>query len=482
MNSQRINSTTLVSILASLSIPALLTFSFSQASAAAQDLQKVYLEKLSNNAPIEIVEDITSPRQSFILVFQGGAGLVPKEQQGITTVLSQMLGEGPKSMTGDAYRKQLFLLNSSISVSGSPRAMYVSVTAPVDNLKKVLSLAFEVIQNPKLDPETFSIAHGKVQTSANSILDNMRGATYYFAFRDAFKFHPDVLDGSAAPGTIKSLSLETAKEWYPKLMDFQKMAVATVGPATKWKVLADAQNFMAQTKKVVKKNTYIPTEFKGINPADYTPAEIAVALINKPKATDNQILYIFPESLQFDSKERLVSLVTHENLGGGLTGMLGDVLRTQRGLTYHASTRADGQRPYWTVYTFGGIFQTQGLLAGVPEVIEKFKAQKIEAKDVELSKQMNRTFFRSGMELPEDRLFSRLRLKMYGLNPGFIDQFEDLLGKVTPEEVDQFRKAKLNTQKGFLYLMGDKSQILPVLEKAGFKKDKVRVIELTELI
>lgn len=442
---------------------------------------KVNTDKLSNGAPIDIVEDAGSPRQSLILVFHGGAGLVPKEQQGITSILQEMLAEGPQGMSGDDYRKKLFLLNSSIGISGTPRATYVSVTAPTDNLQAVLQLAHDVIRKPKLDTETFAIAQGKVLTSAQSIFDNMRGATYYFAFRDAFQSHPETMDGSAVPKTVQALTLEQAKEWLPKLIDFRKMSVATVGPATKWVVIADLQKIMAQTKKELKDNSFIPSKPEPLDPAKFLPTELKVAILNKPKATDNQILYIFPEALSFDNKERLVALVTHENLGGGLTGKLGDTLRTQRGLTYSASTRADGQKPYWLLYTFGGIFQTEGLLAGVPEVIEKFKTDKLDPKDIELAKSMNQTAFRSGMELPEDRLFARLRLKMYDRDPAFIDKFEDYLKSVTVEEVDAFRKTKLNYKQGFLYLMGDKDQILPALEKAGIKKDKVKIVELTDL-
>lgn len=442
---------------------------------------QVDTSKLSNGAPIDIVEDASSPRQSLILVFHGGAGLVPKEQQGITSILQDMLSEGPRGMSGDDYRKKLFLLNASIGFSGTARATYVSITAPVDSLKPVLQLAYEVLQKPKLDAATFDLAKAKVLTSAQSIFDNMRGATYYFAFRDAFQFHPETMDGSAVPKTVEALTLERAKEWLPKLVDFRKMSVATVGPASKWVVTADLQTIMAQTKKALKNNSFIPTKAESLDPAKFLPTELKVAVLNKPKATDNQILYIFPEALSFDNKERLVALVTHENLGGGLTGKLGDTLRTQRGLTYSASTRADGQKPYWLLYTFGGIFQTEGLLAGVPEVIEKFKTDKLDPKDIELAKSMNQTAFRSGMELPEDRLFARLRLKMYDRDPTFIDKFEDYLKSVTVEEVDAFRKARLNYKQGFLYLMGDKDQILPALEKVGIKKDKVKVVELGDL-
>lgn len=437
--------------------------------------------KLSNGAPIDIVEDAGSPRQSLILVFHGGAGLVPKEQQGITSVLQDMLAEGPQGMSGDDYRKKLFLLNASISFSGTARATYVSITAPVDSLKPVLQLAYDVLSKPKLDAATFDLAKAKVLTSAQSIFDNMRGATYYFAFRDAFQFHPETMDGSAVPKTVEALSLERAKEWFPQLVNFRKMSVATVGPATKWVVIADLQTIMAQTKKTLKDNSFLPTKAETLDPVKFRPTELKVALLNKPKATDNQILYIFPEDLSFDTKERLVALVMHENLGGGLTGKLGDTLRTQRGLTYSASTRADGQKPYWLLYTFGGIFQTEGLLAGVPEVLEKFKTDKLDPRDIELAKSMNQTAFRSGMELPEDRLFARLRLKMYDRDPAFIDKFENYLNAVTADEVDAFRKTKLNYKQGFLYLMGDKDQILPALEKVGIKKEKVKIVELSDL-
>ena len=75
---------------------------FAAASAQAAELQLV------NNAPFAKEVDAALPRETVIVSFAGGASLIPKEKQGIISVLSDIFDEGPKEFGPTTFAKDFF--------------------------------------------------------------------------------------------------------------------------------------------------------------------------------------------------------------------------------------------------------------------------------------------------------------------------------------------------------------------------------------
>lgn len=432
---------------------------------------------LAGGAPLDVLVDPDAPRTTVALVFHGGAGILPQKEQGVGAVIEKILEEGPTGETVEAYQKALFLLNAEVNYLHNSRAQYVVVTAPADTLAKAVDLALAALKAPKLTEDVFQMALSREVANATSSFESMRTVTYYYGLRHAFGSHPDSFDGSAAPQSLKGLTLETIKKWYPKLYSFARLSVSAVGPTSESAIAALLNPVLKSAGAKVK----LPKP-ASINVRKVRPKNLTVTLINKPKATDNQILYVFPEALHFDDRERAVALVAHQILGGGLTGRLGDTLRTKRGLTYTAASRPDAYKPAWIVYTFGGVNQTKGLLDGVPEVLASFKKEKLKAEDIALAKAAMVTEFKQAIELPQDKMFVRLKLRLFNLDPSYLDKVDGYINSVTEADIERFRARFLNDKKGYVYIMGDKETVMPILESTGIKKDSVKVIELDQLI
>lgn len=431
---------------------------------------------LSGGASLDLMVDKDAPRTTVALVFHGGSGILPKNAQGTAAIIEKILEEGPVGRTVEEYQKALFLLNAEVSFTHNARAQYVVVTAPSDTLGEALKLAFATLKAPKLNSEYFKIGQARELANATTSFENMRTVTYYYGMRDAFSYHPDTMDGSAAPETLKTLDLKTAKKWFPKLYSFSRLSVSAVGPTSEPEIATLLNPTLKELKAKVKLPKPDSMSLKKIR-----PKSLKVTLIDKPKATDNQLLYVFPEALHFDDRERAVALVAHQILGGGLSGRLGDILRTKRGLTYSAGSRPDGYRPAWYVYTFGGVEQFKGLLLGVPEVIAGFKRESLTAEEIAQAKAALVTDFKSGVELPQDKLFARLRLRLFGMDPSYLEKFETYVSSVNEGDMKAFRERMLNEKIGYVYVMGDKKTLLPILESAGFKKEAIKTVGFDQL-
>jgi len=451
--------------------------------------------KLKSGGQLFVEQDAAAPRQTVVISFRGAPAAVPVDQQGLLSVVADIMNEGPLGMTSEDFRKAQFLAGGDIQFIGRPMAFHVVIKAPTRQLQSMVDLSRRVLFNPKIDSQTFSRAKDKVLAQTKARFENMREALFYFAFRDVTKSHPLVLDGSGSPRTIGNVTIEKAQEFLPSILKSQQAVFSSVGPmasADLMRVLDQAFDSDFQQASPSSSAISAPIAVGAVRPATAaasasgTPSvnqhnAWTVKLIHKAGATDNQILFVFPEQVTMDREDIVVGRVAHELLGGGSSGRLGKTLREERGLTYHASSTISSSGLYWILYSFAGLEQTAPLLKGADEVLHAFKKEKIKESEVRLALQSRETAIKSQIELPGDRLLAQLDLRMRGLDPSFVDKQVSYLSQVNAKAVKSFIDNKVHTEGGYLYLMGDREKILPALKLAGYDSASVAVLTLSDI-
>jgi predicted Zn-dependent peptidase len=301
----------------------------------------------------------------------------------------------------------------------------------------------------------------------------MRSVLNHFAFKDAFQSHPEFMDGKVSAKNQEKISFDDVKAASKLAFYLSHLEVYSSGPMT-----LDATKNLVQSEILGSEETvFKKILFEKIQPNDFKHKELRITVLNKPAATDNQILFIFPNTFGENLKARVIGQVASFLLGGSGSSDLFRILRTERGLTYGASSRVDNNRNFWTIATFGGIKQTPGLLSGVPEIVQKFRARKIAKKDLAEAKKMLKVSFRDSLELPEDRLDYIMSLSLNDVDISLVDQYEKILDSINTKDIEIFAKTKLTTDDGFLYLMGDEKVLLPMMDG----KANVRKVQLDEV-
>lgn len=420
------------------------------------------------------------PRQSVIMVFPGGPSLIAKEHQGVTEVITDLLDEGPASMSPDEYRRALFLANAEIKTSATLRAMFVSVKAPPERLEAAMRLAAKTLAEPRLDAQSFKVAHAKVTSRTRVAFDEMQAVVFFLGMRRATLDNSDIYDGSGSPATVKNITLDVVKTAYEKIFDKKQLYFVAAGPENPEQVAKIAESAVLSGKNVPK---FVPSEGRDIDPTNImkkTPRDVRVTIINKPNASDNQILFVFPEAIRRGTKEDVIANVAHTVLGGGLAGRLGKTLRKERGLTYHAGSYVT--QPGWMIYTFGGDEQVEPLLKGALEVVAAFKKETLDKTEIAEVKSTLDNKHRQRFELPSDVLKEKIRLRLFARDESFVDKYQDHLRGVSVSDVQAFAAKKINTESGLLVLMGDAAKLRGSLQKAGYSPDKVEVIEVDQVM
>ena len=438
------------------------------------------VEKLSNGSFLDSDVNPALPRQTLFFVYPGGPALIEKNLQGTVDVITDLLAEGPASMKADDYRRALFLSNAEIQAVATMKGILFRVKAPAETLQSAVDLAVKTLAEPRLDQESFDRSKAKTLSKAVQDFEDMQSVVFFYGTRRSTLDSPFVYDGTGSPTTIKNITLPVVKEAFAKLFDKKHMYVVTSGPVASGKVASIINLSVLSAKDTPK---YVALPGQDVDASDIskkTPKGLTVQIINKPGATDNQLLFIYPELIKRATKDDVVAAVSHNILGGGLTGRLGKTLRKERGLTYHASSFV-GQ-PGWMIYTFGGDEQVEGLLKGSAEVVAAFKKEKLVNSEIEETKATLDNKHRQRFELPGDVLMEKIRLRLFGRDDGFVEKYQGMLSKVSAGDVKSFVNSKINTESGLLVMMGDADKLKKTLTKAGFDASKATVIEIDQVM
>lgn len=439
------------------------TFIATSGHAAIQEMP------LKNGAFIIGEQDKNLPRNHLRLTFQGGASRLSPENQGVAKVLALALDEGPYSMSAEKYKEKLFRLGATVSASVSSLSFTLHVVSLPETQREVLKLVAEMIAKPRVDKPEFRNLHAKQLANAQGEFESMRTVISYVAVRHMYAYASQVMNGNSSPATFQKLGYKVFKREYKKLLDPSRLVVGFVGPDSLESTKTLVEEVLAdQFKTKSKFETLPPAPMSNVKGTSYV-------LIEKAGATDNQLLFMYPQFVSRDGPQWMEARIVQDILGNGSSGKLGETLRTERGLTYGARSWFSEQLPNWQVWTFGGVEQTKGLLSGVPEVVAKFQSAAISQESLDQAKSKILISHKTDFELAGERLEETMWFRLNGLNIKAFENFETDLRSTKLAGVNAFRK-KLETKNVVVYLMGDKTKTLATLNGLGVDTTKVQVI------
>jgi len=441
-------------------------------------LQKAVEIALKNGAPLHHAKDISLPRVSLVILFKGGPGLLPREKQGVLGLNQIIFEQGPASMSQQDYQHKLFLLQSEIGFSTQPRATSISITAPADKLREAVQLAIRVLDHPKYQDDEFTSAKERTTSLLKASYENLRGVISYLAPRHAFNWHPDTLDGSTSLKSLPGVTLQDLTSTKAQLFNFKHAFAVSTGPvdaATIKNILDDVVLDAHGT------TTYEDLALATIDPAVYQTPETRVVIVHKDGVPDNQIFFLYPEKIPFDTPDRVAGLIAHDVLGGGLNSRLMKALRSERGLTYGVGSSLSAKLPMWVCRTFGTINSVNALVQGSQDLIREFRSSGPTPVEFSESQKQLEVGFRESIEMPGDLLSMTIKQALYHHKPEYFETFLSSLDKTSLKDVQTFAQDKLQTQGGFLFLMGNSKDLLPAVKDLGYPEKNITVMNLLDI-
>ena len=206
-----------------------------------------------------------------------------------------------------------------------------------------------------------------------------------------------------------------------------------------------------------------------------------VVLLNKPGATDNQVRYIVRRKIPIDNAEMVAFELANKALGSGMQSSLFRVLREERGLTYSAGSGISENLGMWTIVSFASTDKLGKLLSGIGEVVSAQAKLVIDQPQAALLKADALTQWKESRELPSDRLLETLGARIYGRDLSFIQKEDEWIAKAQEADITRLGKSYFSVKDASIYVMGDRTKLMPVFKSLGYQDKDVRVVELSSV-
>lgn len=387
-------------------------------------------------------------------------------EDGTAYLTAMLMNEGTENYTTEEISAALDKLGSNIDVDADDNSSDIYVSARTANFDATLKLLEEKLFRPKFTEEDFN----RVKKQLLESIKNQKTNADVIANK-AFTnlMYGNTVLGRYYTGTYKSvdgIKLEDVKEFYRRNYAPELTDVVIVGEIKQ----AEALEKIKILGKWEKKGTEVP-EITGF-PA-YTEGP-QILLIDKLAAPQSKIRVGYLANPYDYNGTFFKTSIMNFPLGGNFSSRINLNLREDKGFTYGArSTFAGSEIPGpFVAATSVRTSATDSAVVEIMKEINSYRKNGITDSELEFTKSsillndiLNyETNFSKGRFLHE--------IIRYGLPKDFVDRQEEIVTKITKEEIDELAKKHLKTENMIILVVGNSYVVKDRLEKLGYGKVK----------
>ncbi|MBA3971036.1 MAG: insulinase family protein, partial [Bacteroidetes bacterium] len=407
------------------------------------------------------------PSVTIQISVEAGHRYEPKEQAGISQLLTSMLNESTTMHTTEELNEKLDRLGSSISISTNGQDIVIYISSLTKNLDATVAIAEEMLFQPKFDKEEFvRVKNQRLEAIANQATQATTVANNVFSKLLYGNNHIMSIPSLGTKETVTSIKLEDVVKYYKDYFTPSISSVVIVG---------DVDKSVAITKLEFLKKWQGPKVVRSFEPALPVLDKTKIYFVNKDKAAQSEIRIGYM-SMPYDATgEYYRSTIMNFPLGGSFNSRINLNLREAHGYTYGARSGFSGNQ-FPGPYTASAGVRTNATDSSVVEFMKEIKAFADKGiTDEELV--FTKNSMSQGEALKYETAMQKAgfikRILDYNLERTFTIKQNEVLKGVTKEEINEIAKKKLEFNKMVILVVGDKSKVFESLTKLGYE-----VIEL----
>jgi zinc protease len=385
------------------------------------------------------------------------------EKSGIASITASMMNEDTKKYSAEQMALELQKLGSSINVSAS----FDNTIFSVQSLKKNLSKTLELLEERMLNPNFTQAAFTRTQKQAIEGFKQTKSQPAAIAsiVFDKINYSNSILgkNYSGSESTIKGLSLKDVEDFYTNNLTSQKARVVVVGDADEAEVLKQLSFLSKLPNKKV--SVVIPAKPEAIT-------KTIIYLVDVPKAAQTEFRVGMPTNKVYDATGEYYRMgLVNYSLGGNFNSRVNINLRETKGWTYGANSGFSANE-YAGDFVFSSGIRADATDSALIEVIKDIKdyaTKGITAEELAFMKmaigQRDALVYETGNQ----KAGFVGRILQYDLPANFVSTQSTILKNMKKTELDALAKKWLDVSKMNILLVGDKTKILPGLQKLGYE-------------
>ncbi|MBC7874722.1 MAG: insulinase family protein [Ferruginibacter sp.] len=428
---------------------------------------KFWRKDLPNGARVIGTESAEIPTVTLSITIPGGHLLQANDTAkiGLANFFAGMMNEDSKNYTGEQMAVELQKLGSSVNINSGLDGITFSIQTLKKNLDKTLALLEEKLLNPKFTEDAFSRnqkqsleAFKQAKAQASVVASDVINKINYG--------HNNILamNENGTPYTVKNMTLADIQHYYNNYMTSKDAKVVIVGDVKEEEILSRLKFLDKLPNKKV--------ELPKVNAAPVPSNESKIFLVDIPKAAQTEFRVGYATGLKYDATgEYYKAGLMNFTIGGGFSSRINQELRETKGWTYGAGTGFNGDE-YSGRWGFGSGIRadaTDSALTVLVEELKDYSATGITDDELTFMKsaigQRDALRFETGFQKAG---FIR-NILTYNLPANYIEQQNKILSSMTKKEIDALAKKWIQPGKLNMLLVGDKTAIMPGLQKLGYK-------------
>lgn len=385
------------------------------------------MHRLSNGIRIIIRENHTLPIVACTSIVLGGVRFENRENNGINTLLSQVLVKGTKTKNAIQIAEAIEAIAGSIGSSSGRNSFGLKSEFLSDKFNEGFDLFSEVLTQPSFNAE--EIAKEKhLQLDAIKNQEDALTALAYIKFLAAlFRHHPYGLRTLGSKNSVSKLSRKQLVDYYRRLMDPKNMVVSVVGDISPEEVIKAAEQKLIFPKTKLR-------AFVGPK-AEKSPKEPVTIEYKRAEKEQAHIVMGFLGP-RINSKDRYPISVLH-NILSGQGGRLFLTLRDKMSLAYaiNSSFFAGIEPGYYSIYIGTEPSKIETALDGIKKELNLLLKKGV-GKD-ELNRSKNHIIGSHNLEQQRNtNLSSNYALNvLFGLGLKETEEYPDKINAVTATDV-----------------------------------------------
>lgn len=424
---------------------------------------ELWTENFSNGLKLMGTYSNEIPLVTLQLTINGGHRIEQKEKSGMAHLLADLMMESTENYTAEEISDELGRLGSSIEIEAGVQDITVTITSLTKNLEKTMKLTEEMLFKPKFNVDEFEmIKNQQLQAISNQatqprvIANNVYNKLLYG--ENSIMSIPEI--GTAS--TVGSITIDEVKAFYQNYFSPNVSNLIVVGDIKKEDALAKSAFLKNWTSKNVKL------------PADEATSAInktKIFLVNKEKAPQSEIRIGYMAMPYDATGDYYKSQLMNFTLGGAFNSRINLNLREDKGYTYGARSGFQG-----TTYTGPFVAQagvrgnaTDSSLVEFIKEIRNYAEKGITEEELAFTKSSLRQADALKYETQVQKAGFLKRIIDYKLDPNYVKEQNEILTKISKEEINAIAKQKLLMDKMIITVVGDKESIHPGLSKLGYE-------------
>ncbi len=400
-----------------------------------------------------LVEDHKLPLIAMNFAFRGGVEQDPADKQGLATLAMDLLTEGAGDFDAAAFQQQLADHSIELNFSAGRDCLSGGMKALSADRDKAFDLTRLALTKPRLDPADLERLRAQQGAALRSQLGNPDWQARYALFQKIFGSHPY---GRRRLGSVKTLAAITRDDvasFIVRHLAQDNLVIAVAGDITP-KQLATALDAMFGA---------LPKHARMASIDETAWPQDSAIILSPREGTQTELLFAMSGPKRDDADWYAAEIANYILGGGGFSSRLMQDVRDKKGLTYGIQTGL-------TPSVHAGLIVGQAATDN-PKTAEAWKIALDTMRrfydDGATDKEINaaKDYLTGSLPLEltsTDKISAALvEIQLDRLGLDYLDRRNDLIRKVTTDDIDRVIKRWFNPDRLTLSMIGKPEGMTP---------------------